>query len=105
MAEREALPFDVMIDGKLKMGGSTIVRRIKIRGQDLALKSFKDTFSSDKISKEAAVMRALSHRHILDVYVSLEEANGAVHLILQPWCNVSTFSNFKYTDIVIVLTE
>jgi len=105
MAEREALPFDVVIDGNLKTGSSANVRRIKIMGQDFALKSFKDTFSPNKISKEANVMRALSRHHILDVYASLEEASGAAHLILQPWCNVSTFSNLKYTDIVIVLTE
>ena len=91
MAEREALPFDVVIDGNLKTGGSAIVRRIKIMGQDFALKSFKDTFSPNKISKEADVMRALSHHHILDVYASLEEASGAAHLILQPWCTYPHF--------------
>jgi hypothetical protein len=81
----EELPFEFVVDGAMREGGTAKVRRVRIANSDFALKSFAPETEEIKIRKELGIMRNLSHNHVCSLFASVVDTKKRIHLLIEPW--------------------
>ena len=84
----EELPFEFVVDGIMREGGTAKVRRVRIGNKDFALKSFDPEVEEIQIQKELDIMRKLTHEHVCCLFASVVDTSKRIHVIIERWGEV-----------------
>ena len=84
----EDIPFNVIIEGDVRCGGSCEVQKIAIGSDYYALKSLKLHVADADFEREVSILKGCGDDHVSKVFASMKDQTGRYHLILSPWCDV-----------------
>jgi hypothetical protein len=98
----EELPFEFVVDGAMREGGTAKVRRVRIANNDFALKSFAPETEEVKIRKELEIMRNLTHNHVCSLFASVVDTKKRIHLLIEPWGAVLPATESMITNLALV---